>query len=110
MANIVPRLGAPDDVKLPPNSLDLALMVDVYHELAFPAEVIASLVRALRVGGRLVIVEYRAEDPAVPIKLLHKMTAAQVRLEIEGSQLRWARTSERLPLQHVIVFEKTAAP
>lgn len=110
MANIVPRLGAPDDVELPPNSLDLALMVDVYHELAFPAEVIASLVRALRVGGRLVIVEYRAEDPAVPIKLLHKMTAAQVRLEIEGSQLRWARTSERLPLQHVIVFEKTAAP
>jgi len=110
MGNVLPRLGAPDDVKLAANSLDLALMVDVYHELAFPAEVTASLVRALKTGGRLVIVEYRAEDPAVPIKALHKMTAAQVRLEMQGFPLRWVRTSERLPLQHLIVFEKLAAP
>jgi SAM-dependent methyltransferase len=108
MGNVVARLGAPDDVKLPPNSLDVAFMVDVYHELAFPAEVITSLVRALKVGGRLVIVEYRGEDPAVPIKALHKMTAAQVRQEMQGFPLRWERTSERLPLQHLIVFERVA--
>jgi len=110
MSKVVARLGAPDDVKLPPNSLDVAFMVDVYHELAYPAEVILSLVRALKVGGRLVIVEYRGEDPAVPIKALHKMTAAQVRLEMRGFPLRWVRTSERLPLQHLIVFERVAGP
>ncbi len=106
MGNIVPWQDAVDDTKLPAASLDLAVMVDVYHELAYPAEVVESLVRALKPGGRLVFVEYRAEDPAVPIKALHKMTAAQVRLEMRDFPLRFERDSESLPLQHLIVFRK----
>jgi ubiquinone/menaquinone biosynthesis C-methylase UbiE len=105
-ANVVPRLGARDDVRLPPSSVDLALMVDVYHELEYPIEVIRSIVRALRPGGRLVLVEYRGEDPAVPIKALHKMSADQVRRELAPFALAWERTSERLPVQHIIVFRK----
>jgi hypothetical protein len=79
-------------------------MVDVYHELAFPYEVMHSLIRALKPGGRVVLVEYRGGDPAVPIKPLHKMTEAQVRRELSALPLTWERTSERLPMQHIIVF------
>lgn len=105
--NVVPTLGNERDAGLPPNSLDLAIMVDVYHELAFPREMLRSIVRALKVGGQLVFVEYRAEDPAVPIKPLHKMSEAQVRLEAgQLDALQWDRTVETLPWQHVIVFRK----
>jgi SAM-dependent methyltransferase len=83
-------------------------MVDVYHELEFPHEVLASVVRALRPGGRVIFVEYRGEDPSVPIKSLHKMTEAQVRLEASQHPLVWERTANRLPWQHLIVFR--AAP
>lgn len=107
LANIEPRLGAEDDVALPEASLDLAVMVDVYHELAYPREVLASIVRALKVGGRLVFVEYRAEDPRVPIKPLHKMSEAQVRREAEVFALAWVESVETLPWQHVIVFRRT---
>lgn len=72
MRNVLPVPGGETDVGLPAASIDLALMVDVYHELAYPREVLDSVVRALRPGGRLVLVEYRAEDPRVPIKPLHK--------------------------------------
>lgn len=106
MGNIVPLLGAADDVKLPPASIDLAVMVDVYHELAYPAEVMRSIVLALKPGGRVVFVEYRAEDPAVPIKALHKMSEAQVRREMRAFPLVWERTAERLPWQHIVVFRK----
>ena len=74
--------------RLPAGSVDLAIMVDVYHELAFPYEVLASLVRALKPGGRIVFVEYRAEDPFVPIKALHKMSEAQVKREAAVFPLR----------------------
>ena len=105
--NIVPSLGAEDDVRLPAASLDLAVMVDVYHELAFPREVLASIVRALKPGARVVFVEYRAEDARVPIKPLHKMSEAQVRREAEAvAPLAWERTVERLPWQHMVVFRK----
>ena len=110
MANIVPRLGAESDVGLSAQSLDLAIMVDVYHELAFPYEVMQSLVRALKPGGRVVLVEYRAEDPAVPIKALHKMSEKQVRRELAAFPLVWERTSERLPMQHIVIFRKTDRP
>jgi ubiquinone/menaquinone biosynthesis C-methylase UbiE len=106
LANIEASLGAADDVKLAPDSVDLAIMVDVYHELAFPYEVLASIVRALKPGGRVVFVEYRAEDPQVPIKLLHKMSEAQVRREAQVLPLAWDRTMEELPWQHVVVFRK----
>jgi len=81
LTQIEARLGAVDDVKLPASSVDLAVMVDVYHELAYPFEVMSSLVKALKPGGRVVFVEYKAEDPLVPIKPLHKMTEAQIRRE-----------------------------
>jgi ubiquinone/menaquinone biosynthesis C-methylase UbiE len=106
--NVVPVLGSADDVRLPAASVDLAVMVDVYHELAFPAEIIRSLLRSLRPGGRLVFVEYRAEDPAVAIKPLHKMSEAQIRREMQSFPVIWERTSERLPVQHIVVFRKTS--
>jgi SAM-dependent methyltransferase len=100
-------LGAVDDVRLSPASIDLAVLVDVYHELEFPYELLASIVRALKPGGRVALVEYRGEDPAVPIKPLHKMTESQVRREAALHALAWERTA-RLPWQNVVIFRKTA--
>ena len=106
LSNIKPVLGAVDDVKLAPASIDLAIMVDVYHELEYPFEVLQSIVRALKPGGKVVFVEYRAEDPKVPIKALHKMTEAQVRKEASVHALVYERTASTLPWQHVVVFSK----
>lgn len=106
MGNIIPHVSSADNVMLPDASMDLAVLVDVYHELAFPYEITQSIVRALKPGGRLVLVEYRGEDAKVPIKPLHKMTVAQVKREMSRWPLIWDHTDERLPLQHVIVFRK----
>lgn len=106
IANIRAVLGSERDVKLAPASLDMAVMVDVYHELEFPHEVLQSSVRALKPGGKLVFVEYRAEDPKVPIKPLHKMSEAQVKREAAVHPLAHERTVNTLPWQHVIVFAK----
>ena len=106
LANIKPVLGALDNVKLADSSVDLAIMVDVYHELEFPFEVMQSLVRAIKPGGRVVFVEYRAEDARVPIKALHKMTEAQVRKEAAQHALVYERTASTLPWQHVVIFRK----
>jgi ubiquinone/menaquinone biosynthesis C-methylase UbiE len=105
-ANIEPLLGAADDTRLAPDSVDLAIMVDVYHELEFPWEVLESIVRALKPGGRVAFVEYRGEDANVPIKALHKMTERQIRLEASKHALTWERTSRRLPWQHLVIFRK----
>ena len=105
--NIVPIQGDTEDVKLPAASIDLAVLVDVYHELAYPFEVMQSLIRALKPGGRVVLVEYRGEDPAVPIKALHKMSVSQIRREMSVLPLTWERTSEQLPMQHMVVFRKS---
>jgi len=104
--NLVPVQASATDPGLAPESIDLALMVDVYHELEYPHEVLQSLVRALRPGGRLVFVEYRAEDDDVPIKPLHKMSEAQIRTEAALHPLVWERTAGTLPWQHVVVFRK----
>lgn len=104
--NVVSVLGTETSVKLPPASVDLAIMVDVYHELAYPAEVLDSIVGALKPGGRVVFVEYRAEDPAVAIKPLHKMSKQQIRREATAHGLKWERSIESLPIQHAIVFQK----
>jgi precorrin-6B methylase 2 len=103
---IVPSLGSAQDVGLPAASVDLAIMVDVYHELEFPREVLASIVRSLKPGGRVVFVEYRAEDAKVPIKTLHKMSEAQVRREAEAASLVFDRTMTDLPWQHMVMFRK----
>ncbi len=106
LTNIIPILGTPLDPRLPTASVDLALLVDVYHEFDFPYEMMQGICRALKPGARVVLVEYRGEDPAVPIKPLHKMTQAQVRREMSGLPLAWVRTIEVLPRQHIIVFSK----
>ena len=106
LANIKPVLGAADNVKLADASIDLAIMVDVYHELEFPYEVMESIVRALKPGGRVAYVEYRAEDAKVPIKPVHKMTEAQVRKEAALHALIYERTANSLPWQHVVIFRK----
>ncbi len=107
ITNVVPVLGAVDDPKLPAGALDLIVMVDVYHEFDHPHEMVRAMCRALKPGGRMVFVEYRLEDPAVPIKPLHKMSEAQVRREMALHPLRWLRTIPDLPRQHIIVFEHT---
>jgi len=104
--NVVSVLGSDTTVKLPPTSIDLAIMVDVYHELAYPSEVLDSIVDALKPGGRVVFVEYRAEDPAIAIKPLHKMSEPQIRREATAHGLKWERSIESLPIQHAIVFRK----
>ena len=104
--NVKAVLGTTTDPRLPAASIDLALMVDVYHELEYPHEMLAAIVRALKPDGRLVFVEYRANDPAVPIKPLHTMTEAQVRKEAALHPLDWVTTVRNLPMQHVIVFRK----
>jgi len=106
LGNLVPVQGASRDTGLPPASVDLAIMVDVYHELEFPYEVMQSVLSALKPGGRMIFVEYRGEDPSVPIKALHKMSEAQLRREMQGLPLEWQRTSEVLPIQHIIVFRR----
>ena len=101
-----PALGTVQDPKLPEASVDLILLVDVYHELDYPYEMTQAMVRALKPGGRLVLVEYRGEDPAVPIKPLHKMTAAQVRKEVSVHPVTFEKNISTLPRQHILVFRK----
>jgi ubiquinone/menaquinone biosynthesis C-methylase UbiE len=104
--NVVPVLGAEDDPKLPADSIDLALMVDVYHEFSQPQLMLQRIREALKKGGRLALIEYRAEDPDVPIRPEHKMTKAQVKLEVEHEGFVQQRVYDDLPRQHLIVFTK----
>ena len=106
ITNVVPILGSATDPKLPAASVDLVLMVDVYHEFDFPSEIMEALCRSVKPGGRVVFVEYRGEDPTVPIKPLHKMTELQVKKEMSVLPLDWVQTLEVLPRQHIIVFRK----
>jgi SAM-dependent methyltransferase len=106
VTNIRPALGAIDDARLEPESIDLALAVDAYHEFSHPWEMLESLKKALRPGGRLILVEFRLEDPEVPIKRLHKMSEAQARRELEAAGFEWVRTEDCLPRQHVLIFQK----
>ncbi|NJO03177.1 MAG: class I SAM-dependent methyltransferase [Bacteroidia bacterium] len=104
--NVVPVLGTEKSPQLPADSLDLVIMVDVYHELAYPREMMQNIYQSLKKGGKVVLLEYRAEDPSVPIKPLHKMTAAQVRKEMEAVGLTFVENQDMLPWQHFLVFER----
>jgi precorrin-6B methylase 2 len=106
-ANVKAVLGTPTDPGLPPGGIDLALMVDVYHELEYPHEMLAAIVRALKPGGRLVFVEFKSGDASVPIKPLHTMTEVQVRKEAAVHALEWVKTARDLPWQNAIVFRKS---
>lgn len=110
VTNVERILCGPADPKLAPGSCDLIVMVDVYHELGYPEQVLRAVRAALQPGGRLVLVEFRAEDPEVPIKPEHKMTRAQVELELGANGLRLERAFEDLPWQHMLFFARDDAP
>jgi ubiquinone/menaquinone biosynthesis C-methylase UbiE len=106
LRNVQPMLGKPDDPSLPEASVDLVLMVDVYHEFAYPREMMQGIVRALKPGGRVALVEYREEDPNVPIRPSHKMSETQARKEMVAAGLAWVETRNVLPWQHLMFFQK----
>ena len=104
--NVQTVLGAFDDPRLPAATMDLVLMVDVYHEFSEPQKMLRHIGEALKPDGRMVLVEYRGEDPAVPIRPEHKMTVEQVKAEVEPEGFRLERVMEELPRQHVVIFGK----
>ena len=104
--NIDTVLGSEKNVYLPKNSVDKILMVDVYHEFSYPLEMIASIKKALKPNGELFLIEYRAEDPNVPIKKIHKMTEKQAVKEMEAAGFKLKENINNLPWQHCMIFEK----
>ncbi|PEN13792.1 SAM-dependent methyltransferase [Longibacter salinarum] len=105
ISNVTLVRGTERNPKLPADSIDVVLMVDAYHEFAYPWEMMQSLRKSLVPGGRVVLVEYRQEDPSVPIKQLHTMTEAQVKREMEAVGFEWEKTLDMLPQQHFIVVK-----
>ena len=106
VTNVKGLLGTITDPKLPAAAVDLVIMVDVYHEFDHPFEMMENICKGLKSGGRVVFVEYRGEDPTVPIKLVHKMTEEQVKKEMTIHPLVWVETIKTLPRQHIIIFQK----
>ena len=106
LPNIVVVQGTETDSRLPDNAIDLALLVDVYHEFQHPQEMLRSIQRSLKAHGELVVVEYRKEDPAIPIADTHRMSVANLRTEIEAEGFRFDRLATDLLRQHVVVFRK----
>jgi len=107
--NIKPVLGTFTDPKLPPGGVDLILLVDVYHEFSHPEVMLKSMRKSLKPDGRLVLVEFRLEDPQVPIKLLHKMSKDQILKEIPPNGYKLVEQFDKLPWQHVMFFQKDDA-
>lgn len=103
-ANVELVLGTPTESRLPDAAIDLALMVDVYHELAQPQALLRSLKRALKPDGRLVLIEFRKESPWVPIREEHKMSVREARIELEAEGFTFDRVIDVLPWQHILVF------
>jgi len=107
ISNVSAVLGTQDDPRLPDGALDLVLMVDVYHELSQPQLMLRHIRASLKTGGRLVLLEYRKEDPNVPIKPEHKMSVADAKLEVEAEGFKLTKTNEDLPRQHILIFTKS---
>jgi FkbM family methyltransferase len=106
LLRIVPVLSTEQKVSLPENTIDMMLLVDVYHEFSFPYEMALSMRAALKPGGKLVLVEFRAEDPTVPIKTIHKMSEAQAIKEFNAAGFAFDKNIDNLPWQHCMVFIK----
>jgi SAM-dependent methyltransferase len=106
VTNIETIKGSEQEVNLPMNSLDKVLMVDVYHEFAYPVEMMASIFKSLKPDGLVYLIEYRAEDPRVPIKRLHKMSEAQAVKEMEAAGMELVENMDNLPWQHCMIFRK----
>ncbi len=107
LANIETVLGAEADPKLPAGRLDLIILVDVYHEFSQPQKMLRRMREALKPDGRLVLLEYRKEDPTIPIRPEHKMSVQEVKTEVEAEGYQMADVIETLPRQHIIIFTKT---
>jgi len=108
-ANVIVVKGSTTTTNLPANSLDLAIMVDVYHELEYPHEILQSLRQSLKDSGKLLLIEYRGEDAALAIKPLHKTTVAQLNKELAANGFTLSYRGEFLPIQHFLLYRKTAA-
>lgn len=106
LRNVTAVLGREDDPALPAERLDLALIVSSYHEFSYPREMLVALRGALKPGGRLVIVEYRAEDATIPIADLHRMSEAQIIREGEAAGYEFRQRIDVLPQQHIVVFQR----
>ncbi len=106
VSNVQPILGNDQDPKLPAKSCDLILLVDVYHEFSHPQEMLLKLREALKDSGRLVLLEYRKEDPYVPIRPEHKMSVKEAKLEVEAEGFTFDKVIEELPWQHILIFKK----
>ncbi|MCB1019096.1 MAG: class I SAM-dependent methyltransferase [Bryobacterales bacterium] len=105
ITNVEPVLGSEENPRLPPHSVDMVLLVDVYHELQQPERTMAHVRRALKPDGRLVLIEYRKEDPDIPIHPLHKMTVGEMRQEIEPIGFKFDELLDFLPTQHIAIFK-----
>jgi ubiquinone/menaquinone biosynthesis C-methylase UbiE len=106
LSRIVPVLCTEKNVTLPENAIDLILLVDVYHEFSYPYEMALSMFNVLKPGGKLVLVEFRAEDETVPIKTIHKMSEAQAIKELKVAGFTFEKNISNLPWQHFLVFTK----
>ncbi len=106
LTNVETVLGSENDPKLPANSVDLILMVDVYHELSQPQLMLRKMREALKADGRLVLLEYRKEDPSIPIRPEHKMSVAEVKMELEAEGFQLSQVIETLPRQHILILTK----
>jgi ubiquinone/menaquinone biosynthesis C-methylase UbiE len=108
LTNVETVQGTESDPKLPPNAIDLVLLVDVYHEFSQPQAMLNRIRESLKPDGRLVLLEYRKEDPSVPIRIEHKMSVAEVKTEVEAEGYKLDQVIEKLPRQHIIIFRKSA--
>lgn len=106
LENVEVIKGSHKGIKVPDTSLDLAIMVDVYHELEYPQEMLQAIYKALKPAGKLLLLEYRAEDPSIPIKALHKMSAQQVHKELDTNGFKLYKKEDFLPIQHFLLYDK----
>jgi SAM-dependent methyltransferase len=106
IGNVTLVPGALDSPNLPPNAIDLVIMVDVYHEFSQPQRMLQGLRQAIKPGGRLVLLEYRKEDPSVPIRFEHKMSVEEAKMELEAEGFSLSRVDGRLPRQHILIFAR----
>ncbi len=106
LSNVAVVLGTDTDARLPQDAIDMAVLVDVYHEFRHPQEMLRSIRRSLKAGGELVLVEYRTEDPSIPIAPTHRMSVADLRTEVEPEGFSFERVIPGLPRQHIVVFRR----
>ncbi|MEP0711456.1 class I SAM-dependent methyltransferase [Algoriphagus sp.] len=107
MSNVIAVQGAEQTPNLPEGEVDLVIMVDVYHELAYPKEMLGAIYKALKPDGKILLLEYKGEDPSIPIKPLHKMTEKQAKKELSANGFELIKNGKFLPIQHFLLFRKT---